>query len=467
MPRKTKNMFSTARGRVRASMNKYNLFNLYKKPAINYQGKTLYQQKWLAKAETRAYHGEHLTESRWKELFKPNLESVAQLDASLKGVDVPETPLPLQTYAALEKRLEFALFRAMFASSIRQARQFILSGDVKVNGIVIKHPSFPLQSGDMFSVSPEKVLFALGRKKPSVEEAIRVDKKQIAAWNGYVSSAKSSPREVWEMKKTKPKSLDPFQDSVEDHKENVKKFNKSIEKNMTKTQRETSRESLLSDILSTASSAGGSESVSPDSFTSFNNTDRQKAFQVFNYLSDAKHELLDKFSVEDTKAFITKKSNEFATQEEAKLALHVKQILSELVKSRMEQIRLTAEEQKLPEYVTSLPYSPDFASNLTYHQKLDKDAIMEDESKAVVNLPWQKGLFGRQDPSKSYFTPWLPRPFLGCFAVLPSHIEVSFSTCHAVYLRDPIARPNQSEVVTPLPDHVHERAYMYYARKGL
>ena len=97
MPRRTQNLNSMARGRVRASMNKYNLFNLYKKPNVNYQGKTLFQQKWTAKAETRAYHGEHLTEGRWKQLFKPNLESVAQLDASLKGMDVALTPMPLQT----------------------------------------------------------------------------------------------------------------------------------------------------------------------------------------------------------------------------------------------------------------------------------------------------------------------------------------------------------------------------------
>ena len=68
----------------------------------------------------------------------------------------------------MEKRLEIALFRSMFASSVRQARQFILGGYVKVNGVVIKHPSFP-QSGDVFSVDPEKVLFALGKTKPSLE----------------------------------------------------------------------------------------------------------------------------------------------------------------------------------------------------------------------------------------------------------------------------------------------------------
>ena len=55
--------------------------------------------------------------------------------------------LLLQTYGTLEKRLEIALFRSMFASSVRQARQFILGGYVKVNGVVINtHPS-PYKAG--------------------------------------------------------------------------------------------------------------------------------------------------------------------------------------------------------------------------------------------------------------------------------------------------------------------------------
>lgn len=38
------------------------------------------------------------------------------------------------TYAPLERRLDTAIFRAMFASSSRQARQFVIHGAVKVNG---------------------------------------------------------------------------------------------------------------------------------------------------------------------------------------------------------------------------------------------------------------------------------------------------------------------------------------------
>ena len=90
---------------------------------------------------------------------------------------------------------------------------------------------------------------------------------------------------------------------------------------------------------------------------------------------------------------------------------------------------------------------------------MNKEEILEDESKAKFNC-LGKNIFGRKDPSRSYFTPWTPRPFLGAFAILPSHIEISFDTCHAIYLRDPVARPGHSEVISPFPDHVHERAYV-------
>ena len=207
MPRKAVLLNSLTRGRVRTSFNMYNLFNLYKKGNIDFRSKSLYQQKWSAKQETRAYHGEHITESRWQTMFSPKLDSVAQLDASLRGGVTKETPFLMQTFATLEKRLDFAVFRAMFASSVRQARQFILHGNVYVNGVKIKHPGYTLKPGDTFNVKPEKVLQALGSKKPSFEEALKVDKKQVVLWNKYVKEAKTNPQKAWSDKVAKFESM--------------------------------------------------------------------------------------------------------------------------------------------------------------------------------------------------------------------------------------------------------------------
>ena len=142
----------------------------------------------------------------------------------------------------------------------------------------------------------------------------------------------------------------------------------------------------------------------------------------------------------------------------------MKQLLGEIRNDTWETLRAQALENH---DISSLPYSPDYTKKLKFHDKLNKDAVLEDELVAQVNLPWQQGLFGRQDPTKKYFTPWTPRAFIGAFAILPAHIEINFATCHAVYMRDPIARPGHSEVITPFPEHLHQRAYMYYARKGM
>jgi ribosomal protein S4 len=43
-------------------------------------------------------------------------------------------PYMQMTYAPIERRLDMAVWRALFASSARQARQFVIHGMVKVNG---------------------------------------------------------------------------------------------------------------------------------------------------------------------------------------------------------------------------------------------------------------------------------------------------------------------------------------------
>jgi hypothetical protein len=45
-----------------------------------------------------------------------------------------QIPYMSMVYAPIERRLDTAIFRALFASSARQARQFVVHGKVKVNG---------------------------------------------------------------------------------------------------------------------------------------------------------------------------------------------------------------------------------------------------------------------------------------------------------------------------------------------
>jgi ribosomal protein S4 len=138
------------------SMSKYNLYNLARarNPAAQYRTQNFFKQKWQAKSELRAYHGEHIRERQWQKMFSTKLNSVvpmnpaylAQNDGSRESAgrgsgldradreDTKRTPYMLQTFAPLERRLDIAIFRSLFASSARQARQFVVHGAVTVNG---------------------------------------------------------------------------------------------------------------------------------------------------------------------------------------------------------------------------------------------------------------------------------------------------------------------------------------------
>jgi hypothetical protein len=53
---------------------------------------------------------------------------------------VPAIPYMQMTFAPLERRLDMVIFRALFASSARQARQFVVHGAVTVNGKKVDNP---------------------------------------------------------------------------------------------------------------------------------------------------------------------------------------------------------------------------------------------------------------------------------------------------------------------------------------
>ncbi|ERS97913.1 S4 domain containing protein [Sporothrix schenckii 1099-18] len=193
---------SLRRVRLRQNWNKYNLFNMQANyPQLPSLGRTFFQQKWAAKALTRGYHGEHIKEGKWERMFSRRLQSVtnfdprymarfdgseqaagrgrgratdpalgkAQLDpeAGTNQVTQRTTPYMQMAFAPMERRLDIAIFRAMFASSARQARQFVVHGAVTVNGKKMIYPGYLLNPGDMFQVDVDHVLFGTGMKKSS------------------------------------------------------------------------------------------------------------------------------------------------------------------------------------------------------------------------------------------------------------------------------------------------------------
>jgi ribosomal protein S4 len=181
--------YSAARGLIRMSWNKYNLYNLVKcelpPPSAR---KTLFQQRWYAKRMTRAYHGDRITERRWQALFDrhgrwlPTGHSVGEDMSGLSNIlrqtpgfggaaDATRSSIPPMnqrstlaslTYAALERRLDIAVFRCLFAPSVYAAKQMVRHGKVKVNGKKQDQPSYSLQDGDIITVDPQAIQMLSG-----------------------------------------------------------------------------------------------------------------------------------------------------------------------------------------------------------------------------------------------------------------------------------------------------------------
>ncbi|ORX53220.1 alpha-L RNA-binding motif-containing protein [Hesseltinella vesiculosa] len=155
-----KPIYSLTRKLPRMSWNKYNLYNIAQKEMPNLNNKTLFQQKWLAKRELRAYHGDELTEKQFKsKFFNPKLPTV-----NAASQTVPHPPVSVLTFADLERRLDFVVFRSNFCPSIYAARQLVVHGKVKVNGKKLNYPSHKLRDGDKISVDPHCIPMLNGEK---------------------------------------------------------------------------------------------------------------------------------------------------------------------------------------------------------------------------------------------------------------------------------------------------------------
>ncbi|KAK3398202.1 hypothetical protein B0T20DRAFT_353274 [Sordaria brevicollis] len=437
---------------IRPTWNKYNLYNL----ASARRGHTnrlpfmtFFQQKWLAKSMTRAYHGEHIKERKWQRMFSRRLQAVVNMDpkymakyngseqAAGRGSGLKEppayemsesgqgakrvianpgrkvaTPYEQMTFAPLERRLDIAIFRALFASSARQARQMVVHGAVTVNGkkachhgkSLMKHPGYLLNPGDLFQVDVERVLYATGAPK---------DKKLIAA------AMKAAKKEAEE------KAQEAGEEEDAEEGEDAQK--------------------------STTSSM------------------KEKKFQE---AWTSKYELMELQR-------LLKHAKRIADSPSHQLTANRKKSLRALkrdIKAAIEQARRRDE---------SVPVTGNVVEDLT--MLLDRLALSSSEdpqkSQAVRELKRQLPRSSREmlkkvieyndehdstevDPSKPYMTPWRPRNYMSAFAFIPRYLEVNQNICAAVYLRHPVARPGESEVPSPFSPIINQLAFNWYLRRG-
>ena len=65
------------------------------------------------------------------------------------------TPYMQMAFAPQERRLDIAVFRALFASSARQARQMVVHGAVKVNGKKVREKPHTYPAPFTWRLSPD------------------------------------------------------------------------------------------------------------------------------------------------------------------------------------------------------------------------------------------------------------------------------------------------------------------------
>lgn len=125
------------RPRIHPSWNPVNCFNLSRLEPINGRGMNTFQIEWKSKALCKTYFAGGLRERQFRRIFKENHSNMEK------------------TLCHLEKRLDYVLFRALFASSIYVARNMINNGHVLVNGQRERQRRKILNSLDCVQIIPE------------------------------------------------------------------------------------------------------------------------------------------------------------------------------------------------------------------------------------------------------------------------------------------------------------------------
>ncbi|KAI8619452.1 hypothetical protein BC830DRAFT_1104373 [Chytriomyces sp. MP71] len=179
---KVKDPFNPARSLVRMSWNKLNTYVLATKKPVDFGRRSVFQQKWIAKRELRAYHVPNITEDQ---LLKRHWKS--QLPLRQLSMKEQESLPPVQALAfgELERRLDVVVFRSHFASSIFEARTAVVHGHVKVNGEKCPYPARRLLPGDMVTINPNVVTTLIPKK------AVESESKKAEAAEAGASEAKN------------------------------------------------------------------------------------------------------------------------------------------------------------------------------------------------------------------------------------------------------------------------------------
>ncbi|KAK2006350.1 S4 domain-containing protein [Colletotrichum eremochloae] len=375
------------------------------------------------------------------------------------------TPYMQMAYAPLERRLDVAIFRAMFASSTLQAKQFCTHGAVKVNGKPMRYGAYKLNPGDMFQVDIDSVLYATGRAKTPAHAKFLAGED----W--------ASKNALQDSKEGKSRILDPeaSEQAAADTPVEAE----------AEAAAEAAVEAAVEEADATAAAAEGSEDASAASTeeSAVSEEERRAAHhkQLKALVRSAKSLISDGEGLNPRKkrqlrAFMTEakrviSSSGRVTDDEAASndPNAVMNNLSAMLKdfklegTQVEAIAAEgAEQQTAHKEKADVQAITDLVSSKKVREQID--GLSRGEQKALAELLRQDAE-NPIDESKPYWTPWEPRRYMAPFAFIPRYLEVNQNICAAVYLRHPVARRGMAEVPTPFPYETNQLAFNWYLRR--
>ncbi|CAM1511168.1 Fc.00g086810.m01.CDS01 [Cosmosporella sp. VM-42] len=519
--RKPWRFYSLNRPKLRQSWNKYNLYNIARaagrEPPVKGRA-TFFQQKWAAKAKTRAYHGEHISEKKWVRLFSRRLNSAVDLppeylaandgseQAAGRGSGLSHstvtaetysrvpggsrktrplthpsqkrpgfgdsndllsqhfenmTPYMQMTFAPLERRLDTAVFRALFASSVRQARQFVIHGAVKVNGKKMVHPSYALNPGDMFQVDIDKVLYGTGEQKQGnqnlqLEQGIKArkkgDKEFIKAYREkQAKGAKGTPAET--APETEPTENEEGE-AIEVEEDLGTDGERFVQKLRLRQLRRRAREILQGDLKNLSARQKKELRFFRDAAQRF--LSRPDATKLNS------QELMDELQFQIKSLYASVPAFK-KTDPEAE-GIQLKEETSEEKQKAAEAEKKNAQfrERVLEKGLEGIKDKKEIARA----RRIMEGAELTREELKRLAIILRNDMENPVDESKPYVTPWRPRAFMSAFAFIPRYLEVNPNICAAVYLRHPVARKGMAEVPTPFGYLTNQLAHNWYLGRG-
>lgn len=343
----------------------------------------------------------------------------------------PKTPYMHMTFHPLERRLDTAIWRALFASSTKQARQFVVHGAVKVNGQRMVHPGYKLNPGDMFSVDPEKVMFATGAKKFKADSAMsRQDLADVKEQQEAEEEAQRKEEEEEDGSEAGAPTLesDEEREAMSTEPENEDDPKKALRSLMIRATR----------ILDSKRELSGK---------------RRKELREYSRI--VRKTLSKLRGIEEDKVEDTIEGLETGLAE----------ILTKIPQDDLPKDEVAALDtaQAAEEQDQAIERSQ--SSNPQMQDPNKVDAIRARKDAEVLHAALERARENPIDVSKPYATPWRPREFMSAFAFIPRYLEVNQNVCSAVYLRHPVARPGLAEVPTPFHGETMGLAFNWYLRR--